>query len=78
MEAERRHLVCRPPIYIIPKKPKNRVPLLRKKSGTKVALDDNNNNKRCETTISSHFTPHFTSRKANMMTDSYIRSDVKC
>ena len=39
----------RPPsVIIIPKKPKNRVPLLRKKSGTKVAPDDNNNNNRDE------------------------------
>ena len=35
--------------YIIPKNPKIRVPLLRKKKWHKVAPDDNNNNNRDET-----------------------------
>ena len=46
----------------------------------KVAHDDNdnNNNNRDETTVPSHFTLHFTNSKANTMTDSHIRPDVKC
>ena len=64
--------------YIIPKKAKIRVPLLRKKSGTKTVPYDNNNNKKYEATVHSHFTPHFTNYKVNTMTDSYIRSEVKC
>ena len=49
---------------MIPKNPKIRVPLLRKK----VAPDDNYNNNKCEPL----FTPHFSSCKANTMTVSYI------
>ena len=60
---------CAPTVnYIIPEKSKIRVPLLRKK----VTPDDNNNNKRCEATIPTHFTDS----KVNAMTDSYIRSTV--
>ena len=59
--------------YIIPKKPKIRVPFLKKKRH-KAALDNNNNNNRDEPTIPSHFT----NSNANTMTNSYIRPDVKC
>ena len=51
---------------IIPKMPKNRVPLLRKKKWHQVALD--NNNKRDETIVLSQLT----TCKTNTMTDSYI------
>ena len=48
----------------------------------KVAHDDNdnnnNNNNRDETTVSSHFTLHFTYCMANAMTDRYIRTSVNC
>ena len=61
-KAERRQsggkveTACVPTVYyIIPKKPKIRVPLLRKKSGTKVALDDNNNYNRDEVTVHTPF-----------------------
>ena len=62
VEAERRQsegrveASCAPTVhFIIPKKPKIRVPLLRKKSGTKVALDDNNNYNRDEVTVHTPF-----------------------
>ena len=50
------------------------------KKVAQVAPDDNNNNNnnRDETTVPSQFTPQFTVYKANTMTDSYIRSTVKC
>ena len=48
---------CVPTVYyIIPEKPKNRVPLLRKK----VASDDNNNYNRCVASVHSPFTLYFT------------------
>ena len=65
-------------IIIIPKKPKIRVPLLRKKKWHYVALDDNNNNNRDATSLPSQFTPQFTVYKANTMTDSHIRPTVNC
>ena len=40
----------------------------------KMAPNDNYNNNRCEPL----FTPHFSSYKANTMTDSYIRLTVHC
>ena len=52
VEAERRQSEGRveaSSVIIIPKKPKIRVPLLRKK----VAYDDNNNNNRYETSVPS-------------------------
>ena len=68
-----------PPVIIIPKRTKIRVPLLRKKKWHYVAPNDNdnnnnnNNNNRDETTLPSQFTPQFTVHKANTMTDNYIR-----
>ena len=60
--------------YIIPKKPKIRVPLLRKKSGTKW------HPMTITITIGMrpYFTPQFTVYKANTMTDNYIRPSVNC
>ena len=62
-----------PPVIIIPKRTKIRVPLLRKKKWHYVVLDDNNNNNRDETTIPFHFAPQFIVYKVNTMTDNYIR-----
>ena len=70
--------VCPPSVIIIPKKPKNRVPLLRKKKWHKVAPDDNNNYNKYETTVNPHFTLQLTNCKANTTTDSCICSDVQC
>ena len=63
-----------PPVIIIPKRTKIRVPLLRKKKWHKVALDNNNNNNKDETTVPFQFIVY----KVNTMTDSYIRSSVNC
>ena len=61
-------------IIIIQKKSKVRVPLLRKKSGSKW--------QSITITITigmrPYFTPLFTVYKANAMTDNYIRPSVKC
>ena len=80
-KAERRQgegrveALCGPKVYyIIPQKPKIRVPLLRKKKWDKTTLDDNYNYNRYEPL----FTPHFTNCRANTMTDSYIHSTVHC
>ena len=63
-----------PPVKIVPKRTKNRLPLLRKKSGTKwhpITIT-------ITIGMRPYFTPLFTVYKANAMTDSYIRPSVNC
>ena len=60
--------------YSYTKKAQNQGATFEKKKWHKVAYDDNYNNNKYETTVHTHFT----NCRANTMTDSYIRSDVKC